>query len=214
MTTPTQYKIYQFVTQFIQERGFAPSLHEIALGIGISPRSLSLVSRYLRALEEDGLLSLGKKGYRKVQLKQASGTSLPLVGRIAAGSPIEAIARNETIDLAELFSGDNMYVLEVKGDSMIEEGILNGDNVICKRQDTAKEGDIVVALIDSQEATLKRISFKAAGKITLLPANMQLHGVVAITQEGVMHVESRLTANRSLATSDHLSGYECLFCFC
>jgi repressor LexA len=174
MTTPTQYKIYQFVTQFIQERGFAPSLHEIALGIGISPRSLSLVSRYLRALEEDGLLSMGKKGYRKVQLKQATSTSLPLVGRIAAGSPIEAIARNETIDLAELFSGDNMYVLEVKGDSMIEEGILSGDNVICKRQDTAKEGDIVVALIDSQEATLKRISFKAAGKITLLPANMQL----------------------------------------
>jgi repressor LexA len=174
MTTPTQYKIYQFVTQFIQEKGFAPSLHEIAIGIGISPRSLSLVSRYLRVLEEDGLLSMGKKGYRKVQLKHESSTSLPLVGRIAAGVPIEAIARNETIDLAELFSGDNMYVLEVKGDSMIEEGILSGDNVICKRQDTAREGDIVVALIDSQEATLKRISFKAAGKITLLPANMQL----------------------------------------
>jgi repressor LexA len=174
MTTPAQYKIYQFVTQFMQENGFAPSLHEIAVGIGISPRSLSLVSRYLRALEEDGLLVMGKKGYRKIQLKPVSDTTLPLVGRIAAGAPIEAIAHNETIDLAEIFSGDNLYVLEVKGDSMIDEGIWSGDNVICKRQDTAKEGDIVVALIDSQEATLKRISFKAAGKITLLPANTSL----------------------------------------
>jgi repressor LexA len=176
MTTPTQYKIYQFVTQFIQERGFAPSLHEIAVGIGISPRSLSLVSRYLRALEADGLLAMGKKGYRKVQLKPeaTAGTCLPLVGRIAAGAPIEAIAHQESIDLAELFGGDNLYVLEVKGDSMIEEGILNGDKVVCKRQDTAREGDIVVALIDSQEATLKRISFRPAGKITLLPANAKL----------------------------------------
>ena len=90
MTTPTQYKIYQFVTQFIQERGFAPSLNEIAIGIGISPRSLSLVSRYLKALEQDGLLSMGKTGYRKIQLKSSPGVNLPLLGRIAAGSPIEA----------------------------------------------------------------------------------------------------------------------------
>ena len=189
MTTPTQYKIYQFVTQFIQEKGFAPSLHEIA-GIGISPRSLSLVSRYLRVLEEDGLLSMGKKGYRKVQLKQvSSSTSLPLVGRIAAGAPIEAIANNETIDLAELFGGDNLYVLEVKGDSMIEEGIWSGDKVICKRQDTANEGDIVVALIDNLEATLKRISYKAAGKITLLPANIklqpQIYGAERVQVQGI-----------------------------
>lgn len=174
MTTPAQYKIYQFVTQFIQEKGFAPSLHEIAIGIGISPRSLSLVSRSLRALEEDGLLNMGKKGYRKIQLKAASEASLPLVGRIAAGRPIEAIPQQETVDFAELFGGDNLYALEVKGDSMIDEGILDGDKVICKRQDNAREGDIVVALIDNQEATLKRISFKSVGKITLLPANVTL----------------------------------------
>jgi repressor LexA len=172
MTTPTQYKIFQFVTKFIEERGFAPSLQEIAIGIGISPRSLSLVSRYLRALEEDGLLNMGKKGYRKVQLKPSTGISLPLVGRIAAGSPIEAIAGNETVDFADLFSQDNLYVLEVKGDSMIDEGILHGDKVICQRQDTARENDIVVALIDNENATLKRINFKPAGKVTLIPANV------------------------------------------
>jgi repressor LexA len=174
MTTPTQYKIYQFVTQFMQERGFAPSLNEIALGIGISPRSLSLVSRYLRVLEQDGLLSMGKTGYRKIQLKSPQGLNLPLVGKIAAGTPIEAVARNETIDFAELFGKEDLYALEVKGDSMIEEGILEGDKVICRRQDTAKENDIVVALIDNENATLKRIHFKPAGKITLTPANANL----------------------------------------
>jgi repressor LexA len=174
MTTPTQYKIYQFITKFIQEHSYAPSLHEIAVGIGISPRSLSLISRYLRALEEDGLLVLEKKGYRKIKLKNPPGMTLPLLGRIAAGAPIEAIVHEETLDLAELFGRDNLYVLEVKGDSMIEEGILNGDKVICQRQDTAKEGDIVVALIDHQEATLKRIHFKPVNNITLLPANSRL----------------------------------------
>ncbi|MES2218327.1 MAG: transcriptional repressor LexA [Pseudomonadota bacterium] len=174
MTTPTQYKIYQFVTQFMQERGFAPSLNEIAIGIGISPRSLSLVSRYLRVLEQDGLLSMGKTGYRKIQLKSPTGLHLPLVGKIAAGTPIEAVARNETIDFAELFGKEDLYALEVKGDSMIEEGILEGDKVICRRQDSAKENDIVVALIDNENATLKRIHFKPAGKITLTPANASL----------------------------------------
>jgi repressor LexA len=174
MTTPTQYKIYQFVTQFMQDRGFAPSLNEIALGIGISPRSLSLVSRYLRALEQDGLLSISKTGYRKIQLKTPPGLHLPLVGKIAAGSPIEAVTRNESIDFAELFGKEDLYALEVKGDSMIEEGILEGDKVICRRQDTAKENDIVVALIDNENATLKRIHFKPVGKITLTPANANL----------------------------------------
>jgi repressor LexA len=173
MTTPTQYRIYQFVTEFIQTKGFAPSLQEIAVGIGISPRSLSLVSRYLKALEQDGLLSLGKTGYRKIQLKNAGSVCLPLVGRIAAGTPIEAMSGTETLDFSELFSGEGLYVLEVKGDSMIDEGIWDGDKVICQRQDSAKENDIVVALIDQQDATLKRISYKTPGKITLLPANAQ-----------------------------------------
>lgn len=172
MTTPTQFKIYEYVTQFIQEHGFAPSLQEIAVGIGISPRSLSLVSRYLRALEQDGLLKIGKSGYRKAQL--LSSMRLPLVGRIAAGVPIEAIPEADVIDVAAFLEMDDIYVLEVKGDSMIEEGIWDGDNVICQRQNTAKENDIVVALIDNQDATLKRINFKSQGKIILVPANSKL----------------------------------------
>jgi repressor LexA len=172
--TPTQFKIYQFVTQFIQQRSFAPSLQEIAVGIGISPRSLSLISRYLRVLEQDGLLTMGKKGYRKVQLKTPANMFLPLVGRIAAGAPIEAIPEADIVDMAELLRGEDLYVLEVKGDSMIDEGIWSGDKVICKRQDTAKENDIVVALIDNQNATLKRIHFESPREIKLIPANTAL----------------------------------------
>jgi repressor LexA len=172
--TPTQFKIYQFVTEFIQKRSFAPSLKEIAVGIGISPTSLSLISRYLRVLERDGLLKIGKKGYRKTQLKHSSNMRLPLVGRIAAGAPIEAIPEAEMIDMADLLRADDLYVLEVKGDSMIEEGIWNGDKVICKRQNIAKENDIVVALIDDQNATLKRIHFSSRQEITLIPANKKL----------------------------------------
>lgn len=177
MTTPTQYRIYQFVTQFIQDRGFAPSLHEIAVGIGISPRSLSLISRYLRALEKDGLLAMDKKGYRNIQLKNTPGNTMPLVGKIAAGNPIEAIQHDETLDFMALFGKEDLYALEVKGDSMVEEGILDGDKVICRRQNTAKENDIVVALIDNHAATLKRIQFKPAGNVTLMPANANLQPV-------------------------------------
>jgi repressor LexA len=172
--TPTQFKIYQFVTQFIQQRSFAPSLQEIAVGIGISPRSLSLISRYLRVLEQDGLLTMGKKGYRKAQLKTPANMFLPLVGRIAAGAPIEAIPEADIVDMAELLRGEDLYVLEVKGDSMIDEGIWSGDKVICKRQNTAKENDIVVALIDNQNATLKRIHFQSPREIKLIPANTAL----------------------------------------
>jgi repressor LexA len=172
--TPTQFKIYEFVTQFIQQRSFAPSLQEIAVGIGISPRSLSLISRYLRVLEQDGLLVINKKGYRKAQLTHTSHMHLPLVGRIAAGAPIEAIPEADIIDIADLLRAEDLYVLEVKGDSMIDEGIWNGDKVICKRQNTAKEKDIVVALIDNQNATLKRIHYQPPHQIELLPANKNL----------------------------------------
>lgn len=174
MVTPTQHKIYQFIQQFMQEQGFAPSLQEIAQGIGISPRSKSLISRYVHALESEGLLKLGDKGYRNIQLTHSHQLTLPMVGRIAAGAPLEAIAQSEVLDLGALLLGKDHYVLEVKGDSMIEEGILDGDKVICKRQSTANEGDIVVALVDNLSATLKRIRYKSEEEIVLLPANSKL----------------------------------------
>lgn len=172
MVTPTQHKIYKFIQQFIHEQGYAPSLQEIAVGIGISASSKSLISRSVHALADAGMLRLSE-GRRNIELSQQA-VALPLVGRIAAGAPIEAIPNHEMLDLSGLLSSNDHYVLEVRGDSMIEEGILDGDHVICKRQNTAVEGDIVVALIDNQEATLKRICFQTKDKITLLPANSAL----------------------------------------
>ena len=179
--TPIQYKIYQFIHDFIEKHGYAPLLKEVAVGVGISPKSKSFVSRCVHMLTEKGLLAMDGEG-RPRNIKLVGGLSLPLVGRIAAGAPIEAIAQTETLDLGALLVADNHFVLEVKGDSMIDEGILDGDKIICKQQHSAEEGDIVVALLDSHEATLKRIHFKPAGHITLIPANKKLKPQVYLAQ--------------------------------
>ena len=174
MATPTQLKIYDYIKTYIAENNHSPSLMEIAHGIGI--RSKSLISRYVHALQKQGLIDLDPKGYRQIRLKIPSG-SIPLMGRIAAGSPIEALPQNETINLHELVTNQertSVFALEVKGDSMIDEGIFNGDLVLCESRNSAHEGEIVVALIDNQEATLKRISYQIKNNIILTPENPNL----------------------------------------
>lgn len=179
MLTPLQQKIYAFVQDYINQHAHSPSLTQIASGIGISSKSISLISRHIHALVETGHLSFHKKGYRNIQITNSASTStsdftLPLLGKIAAGTPIEALENRQTIDLAPLLKDSSHYVLQVKGDSMIEEGIFDGDFVICKQAQRAQEGEIVVALIDQQEATLKRLSYKISDRITLIPANPTL----------------------------------------
>lgn len=172
MVTPVQQKIYKFIQQYITEHGYSPSLAETARGIGISSNSISLISRHIHALVAAGKLKFHKKGYRNIQVVGVNDSnSLPLLGRIAAGVPIEAIEDKQTIDLGALFKGNDRFILEVKGDSMIEEGIFDGDLVICRHVSRAQEGEIVVALIDQQEATLKRISYQIKDRVTLIPAN-------------------------------------------
>ncbi len=174
MTTPLQVKVYDYICNYIHKHNYSPTLVEIASGIGISPRSVSLVSRCLRELADRGLLRFYKKGARNIEIIAQSSLSLPLLGCIAAGSPIEAIPGTEIIDIGSLLQGTANFVLKVKGDSMIDEGILDGDFVICKSTQSAKEGEIVVALINQADATLKRISYKIADKVTLIPANPNL----------------------------------------
>lgn len=175
MVTPLQQKIYKFIQVFIEEKGFSPSLSEIAKGIGISPNSISLISRSIHALVGAGLLKFHKKGYRNISIEGLpKSLSLPVIGRIAAGNPIEALENREVLDLVPLLLNTDHYLLQIKGDSMLEEGILDGDFVICKQMQQAREGDIVVALIDQQDATLKRISYQIRDRITLIPANPAL----------------------------------------
>lgn len=174
MTTPVQQKVYEYIQSHIDAHGYSPSLVEVAQGIGISPKSISLISRSIRALVDAGRLKMGAKGYRKVQVVESESCTLPLLGRIAAGTPIEAIEDRNSVDLSALLQGREHFALEVHGDSMIDEGIFDGDLVICRQAKAGHEGDIVVALIDNLEATLKRISYRIADRVTLVPANPSL----------------------------------------
>jgi repressor LexA len=172
--TPLQHKIHGFIGNYVNEYGYSPTLVEIATGIGISPNSISLISRNIHALVAAGELQFHRKGYRNIQVRKRAANTLPVIGRIAAGTPIEAIEQKYTLDFSTLFHGDEHFMLEVKGDSMIGEGIFDGDYVICRSCQRANEGEIVVALIDQQDATLKRLSYKIPERITLIPANPAL----------------------------------------
>lgn len=172
MTTDFQTNLYQFISDYVAQYGNSPQFAEMTEAMGISPRSKSLITRSLRALEKQGKLILAKEGRRL--LISLTTKQLPLLGRISAGTPIDAIPQHQFLDVQNLLEGADRFALQVKGNSMIDEGILDGDIIICKHADTAKEGDIIVALIDQHNTTLKRISYKMSGMITLIPANPEL----------------------------------------
>ena len=169
---------YRFIRDFIARHGHAPLLEEIALGLGI--RSKGTVHRYVQAIARAGLIELVPGRHRGMRLRgQTPGGkgTLPLLGRIAAGQPIAAIPDQEEIDLSEFFMGPNRFVLKVQGDSMIDAGILDGDMVVVEQRPRAGNGDIVVALLDNEEATLKYIRHNRDGSITLIPANAALRPI-------------------------------------
>ncbi len=170
MLSERQQDTYRFIRDYIARHGRAPLLQEIAAGLGI--HSKGVIHRYVQALEDEGLIALQPGRHRGIQLCDTEAqNTLPLLGRIAAGQPIEAIAGQDEINLADFFLGDNRFVLQVRGDSMIEAGILDGDMVVVERCERANDGDIIVALIDCEEATLKRLQHEHDGSITLKPAN-------------------------------------------
>jgi len=177
MLSPRLQDTYRFIRDYIAQHGHAPLLSEIALGIGI--RSKGVIHRYLQTLVSEGLLTLQANKHRGIRLtrKQLPGEKarqaycLPLLGRIAAGQPIEAIPNHDEIDLAEFFIAPNRFILKVQGDSMINKGILDGDMVIIEKAERADDDAIVVALIDNEEATLKTLRNNRDGSVTLIPAN-------------------------------------------
>lgn len=176
MLTPNQIEAFKFIQTYIKQYQHAPKLDEIAKGIGV--RSRSLISRYVHALAAAELIYLVPGEYRNIRLKEQepSAPKVPLIGRIAAGKPIEAIPEHEVADVANLLT-DNArfkpYALEVQGDSMKDEGIFDGDIILCEPCEVASNGDIVVALIDDTETTLKRIYY-SHDTILLIPANVNL----------------------------------------
>src|SRR5581483_409794 len=151
-------------------RGYGPTVREIGTEFKIS--SPNGVMCHLKALEKKGLIIREPNMSRAIMLATESaegGDGLPLLGQIAAGRLHEAVANDERINFGDFFSADDLYVLKVKGDSMIEDHIDDGDFVVIKKQDTANKGQIVVALTDENEATLKRW-YPEAKRIRLEPA--------------------------------------------
>ncbi len=157
--------------------GHAPTLDELCTALGLSSRGS--MHKQVQALVEAGLVEPLGGRQRGVRLTDAAGgdDELPLLGRIAAGRPIEALSTPETIQVPPALRGrGECYVLEVRGDSMIDEGILDGDWVVIESRDQARNGEIVVALVDDAEATLKRIE-QRPGWVLLHPANPSMEAL-------------------------------------
>lgn len=168
--TLRQKQIYEFLKDKIRNRGYGPTVREIGTQFGI--RSPNGVMCHLKALERKGLITRESHMSRAIQLTESpqARMSLPLAGQIAAGSPVLAVEQSDRIDFANLFDAEDHYCLRVKGDSMIDDQIASGDYVVVRKQDTCHEADIVVALIDGQEATLKRF-YRERDRVRLEPAN-------------------------------------------
>lgn len=179
MLTLGQKKVFQFIKDFHLRHGYSPTMAEIARAIGINSRGVA--HRYVKALADEGLIQIIPNRHRNIQViagEQTSNRQLPLIGKIAAGRPIEAIPQKETIDIIDVFLGDQRFALQVVGDSMIEEGIHDGDYVVCEKAEYARNGQIVVALVDGSEATLKKIQNNLDRTVTLIPANSKLHPTI------------------------------------
>ncbi|OGV95841.1 repressor LexA [Microgenomates group bacterium RBG_16_45_19] len=180
-----QRQIVEFITQYIQKNGYSPTLQEIADAIGVS--SLATVHEHLQALDRKGVIKKYEGSVRGLEItddsldRSLAGITLPVLGFIAAGQPIEPHTDpNATFQVSPaMISGQKRsYVLQVKGDSMIEEGILDGDYVVVEEQSQVNNGDIVVALLDNGLATLKRF-FKEATRVRLEPANSAMAPIFA-----------------------------------
>jgi len=169
--TKRQTEILAFIKHFIETNEYSPSYREIAKALCLS--SVATVAEYINVLSQKGYLDKEGSCARSLQLTPSWDErifEIPLLGQIAAGKPIEAIRTNETIEIPRDMTGHNVFALRVQGDSMIEDGILDGDFVIIERTNNPKNGDIVVALLDQDNVTLKRF-YREKRRIRLQPAN-------------------------------------------
>ncbi|PID49464.1 MAG: repressor LexA [Proteobacteria bacterium] len=181
MLTRRQQEVWEAIQKWYFGRGYTPTLDEIAQAVGISARST--VHQHVQTLIREGYLlpAEGKRAYKMPkQLEEChpqinlSLTALPLIGQIAAGCPIEAIKDSNEVNPNELFLGPGRYALKVRGDSMVDIGIMNNDYVVIQEAESARNGEIVVALVNREEVTLKRIFYRNDGQVELRPENSDL----------------------------------------
>ena len=196
MLTGLEEKILQCITRYITQNGRSPTLDEIGQLLEI--RSKGTIHRYVKSSIDKGHLQRSGRNWRGLRLAGEQNrrlTILPLAGRIAAGKPIEAISEQYEINFSEMLLGPGRYVLEVQGDSMIDAGILDGDLVIVRETQSADNGDIIVALIDNNEATLKRLR-KKGNQVELIPDNQSMTPMIysadRINIQGVVVGQARM----------------------
>lgn len=174
--TRRQKEVLDFISGFTQRNGYSPSYEEIAHGLEL--RSLATVHKHITNLHNKGLLVRTHNRSRSIDVlppraKAKPGERLPLAGRIAAGLPVEAAQTDETISLGDIIGTRDAFALQVRGESMRDDHILDGDYVLVERTSTAHEGDIVVALVGGAETTLKRYYLEGA-TVRLQPSNAEM----------------------------------------
>jgi len=178
--TRRQKDVLDFLNGFTQKNGYSPSYEEIAQGLGLN--SLATVHKHITNLQNKGLLQRAHNRSRSIDVlsprSPRRADRLPLLGRIAAGKPVEAVENAETISLSDMIGNREVFALEVRGDSMRDEHIVNGDFVLVERTNTAREGEIIVALVDGADATLKRF-YREGAQIRLQPSNAEMAPIYA-----------------------------------
>lgn len=181
--TRRQKQILDYIGEYIEEWGYAPSFEEIADHFGYS--SLATVHEHLSNLERKGYIRKSYNESRSIELVQqdsgsSGGVDLPLLGTVAAGLPIEAVADTETLAVPPDMVRRNRenYVLRVQGNSMIDESIRDGDYIVVSAQDTADDGQMVVALVRGDSATVKKLYRERGGRIRLQPANPTMEPII------------------------------------
>jgi repressor LexA len=200
--TPRQKQLLDFLVGFIDEHGYNPSYEEIASGLDLA--SLATVHKHISALERKSYIRRGHNQSRSIEISpkyleeyrqkhiRRPSPEVPLLGRIAAGSPVEAIQGSEALSFSDFTAGQDTFALEVRGDSMIDDHICSGDYVLVQRAPQVRDGEIVVALVDGSDATLKRFYKEPDGKVRLQPANSGMQPI--IVDETAVEVQGRVLA--------------------
>ena len=185
--TRRQREVLDFITSFVERHGYSPSFEEIARGLEL--KSLATVHKHITNLQNKGALQRSHNRSRSIDVvpqrqpaRARTAERLPLMGRIVAGLPVEAVQNTESISLSDIVGNREVFALEVRGDSMRDEHIVDGDYVLVERTRAARDGEIVVALVKGSETTLKRF-YVEGGVVRLQPSNAEMDPIYVPAQQ-------------------------------
>ena len=198
--TKRQKQVLDFIANFLDQNGYCPSFEEIARGLDLA--SLATVHKHISVLEAKNYLKRGFNQSRSLELApkylqeqrrtKPAATEIPLLGRIAAGMPVEAVEQREVLNFADFVGDGNTFALEVRGNSMIDDHICDRDMILLERVTQAKDGDIVVALVAGSDTTLKRFYREPGDTVRLQPANSALKPIFVPARD--VQIQGRLLA--------------------